>query len=293
MKQDIQLLLNKKLNHEKITFLTCYDYSFGTVLESTGLDMILVGDSGSMVIHGNPDTTKATMDDMLAMAKSVRRGAPSKFIVGDMPKDSYESSNEIAVNNALRFINEAGCDAVKLEGGAIMCDRVKAIRASGIQIMGHIGLTPQSASTFGGYRVVGRSESEKTNLVKDFNELKMAGAFAVLLEAVPPSITKEIVKNSTTIVLGIGAGVEADGQLLIIHDLLGLYPDFRPKFAKNFIIDVIDQFSKSITTQEDIVEFGRKTRKDGIHELSRLAVEKYISDCKSKKFPSLEYTYKE
>jgi 3-methyl-2-oxobutanoate hydroxymethyltransferase len=210
-----------------------------------------------------------------------------------MPKDSYESSNEIAVNNALRFINEAGCDAVKLEGGAIMCDRVKAIRASGIQVMGHIGLTPQSASTFGGYRVVGRSESEKTNLVKDFNELKMAGAFAVLLEAVPPSITKEIVKNSTTIVLGIGAGVEADGQLLIIHDLLGLYPDFRPKFAKNFIIDVIDQFSESITTQEDIVEFGRKTRKDGIHELSRLAVEKYISDCKSKKFPSLEYTYKD
>ena len=293
MKQDIQSLLNKKLKQEKITFLTCYDYSFSTVLESTSLDIILVGDSGSMVMHGNSDTTKATMEDMLTMAKSVRRGAPSKFIVGDMPKDSYESSNEIAVNNALRFINDAGCDAVKLEGGAIMCDRVKAICASGIQVMGHIGLTPQSASTFGGYRVVGRSESEKTNLAKDFNELSAAGAFAVLLEAVPPSITREIVKNSSSLVLGIGAGVEADGQLLIIHDLLGLYPDFRPKFAKSFIVDVIEEFSKSITTQQDIVDFGKKTRKDGIHELSRLAVEKYIVDCKSKKFPSLEYTYKE
>ena len=293
MKQDIQIFLNKKLNQEKLTFLTCYDYSFSTVLENTSLDMILVGDSGSMVVHGNPDTTKATMEDMLTMAKSVRRGAPSKFIVGDMPKDSYESSNEIAVNNALRFINDAGCDAVKLEGGAIMCERVKAICASGIQVMGHIGLTPQSASAFGGYRVVGRSESEKTNLVKDFNELSTAGAFAVLLEAVPPSITREIVKNSSSLVLGIGAGVEADGQLLIIHDLLGLYPDFRPTFAKSFIIDVIEEFSKSITTQQDIVGFGKKTRKDGIHELSRLAVEKYINDCKSKKFPSLEYTYKE
>ena len=293
MKQDIQIFLNKKLNQEKLTFLTCYDYSFSTVLENTSLDMILVGDSGSMVMHGNPDTTKATMEDMLTMAKSVRRGAPSKFIVGDMPKDSYESSNEIAVNNALRFINDAGCDAVKLEGGAIMCERVKAICASGIQVMGHIGLTPQSASAFGGYRVVGRSESEKTNLVKDFNELSTAGAFAVLLEAVPPSITREIVKNSSSLVLGIGAGVEADGQLLIIHDLLGLYPDFRPTFAKSFIIDVIEEFSKSITTQQDIVGFGKKTRKDGIHELSRLAVEKYINDCKSKKFPSLEYTYKE
>ena len=293
MKQDIQIFLNKKLNQEKLTFLTCYDYSFSTVLENTSLDMILVGDSGSMVVHGNPDTTKATMEDMLTMAKSVRRGAPSKFIVGDMPKNSYESSNEIAVNNALRFINDAGCDAVKLEGGAIMCERVKAICASGIQVMGHIGLTPQSASAFGGYRVVGRSESEKTNLVKDFNELSTAGAFAVLLEAVPPSITREIVKNSSSLVLGIGAGVEADGQLLIIHDLLGLYPDFRPTFAKSFIIDVIEEFSKSITTQQDIVGFGKKTRKDGIHELSRLAVEKYINDCKSKKFPSLEYTYKE
>lgn len=293
MKQDIQIFLNKKLNQEKLTFLTCYDYSFSTVLENTSLDMILVGDSGSMVLHGNPDTTKATMEDMLTMAKSVRRGAPSKFIVGDMPKDSYESSNEIAVNNALRFINDAGCDAVKLEGGAIMCERVKAICASGIQVMGHIGLTPQSASAFGGYRVVGRSESEKTNLVKDFNELSTAGAFAVLLEAVPPSITREIVKNSSSLVLGIGAGVEADGQLLIIHDLLGLYPDFRPTFAKSFIIDVIQEFSESITTQQDIVGFGKKTRKDGIHELSRLAVEKYINDCKSKKFPSLEYTYKE
>ena len=293
MKQDIQIFLNKKLNQEKLTFLTCYDYSFSTVLENTSLDMILVGDSGSMVMHGNPDTTKATMEDMLTMAKSVRRGAPSKFIVGDMPKNSYENSNEIAVINALRFINDAGCDAVKLEGGAIMCERVKAICASGIQVMGHIGLTPQSASAFGGYRVVGRSESEKTNLVKDFNELSTAGAFAVLLEAVPPSITREIVKNSSSLVLGIGAGVEADGQLLIIHDLLGLYPDFRPTFAKSFIIDVIEEFSKSITTQQDIVGFGKKTRKDGIHELSRLAVEKYINDCKSKKFPSLEYTYKE
>ena len=293
MKQDVSSLLAKKFNSEIITFLTCYDYSFSTILENTTLDMILVGDSGSMVLHGNPDTTEATMSDMLTMAKSVRRGAPSKFIVGDMPKDSYEISDEIAVTNALRFINEAGCDAVKLEGGAIMCDRVRAIRDSGVNVMGHIGLTPQSSANFGGYRVVGRSESEKLNLKSDFNELSLAGVFAVLLEAVPPSLTKEITENSKPIVLGIGAGPDADGQLLIIHDLLGLYPNFRPKFAKNFIIDVLDEFNKFITNQHDVVDYGRKTRKDGIHELSRLAVEKYISSCKSKEFPSSEYTYKE
>jgi 3-methyl-2-oxobutanoate hydroxymethyltransferase len=172
------------------------------------------------------------MDEMILLSSAVRRGAPDKFIVGDMPKGSYEASDYDAVNNAMRFVKEAGCDAIKLEGGSNMAPRAKAIVESGISVIGHIGLTPQTSSTFGGYRVVGRDSDELEEMHTSIRDLESAGAFAILLEATPPLATKKLAEKANSIILGIGAGKHTNGQLLILHELLGLYPSFRTKFAK-------------------------------------------------------------
>jgi 3-methyl-2-oxobutanoate hydroxymethyltransferase len=291
MKKSVVDLLTMKDEHKPITWLTCYDYSFARVMSETDLDMILVGDSGGMVLLGFEDTVPVTMEHMLFMCSAVRRGAGNKFIVGDMPKGSYEVSNELAVKNAMRFVKESGVDAVKLEGGVKMSERVKAIVDSGISVVGHIGLTPQSSSTFGGYRVTGRSESELDSLVDDAKALERSGAFAILVEAMPSISAKRIVDNVRVPILGIGAGSEVDGQLLILHDMLGLYPNFRPKFAKNFIPYALDEMNNSLKSQNDILNFGRSTRKDGIFELSRLAINQYISEVKNKEFPNENFTY--
>jgi 3-methyl-2-oxobutanoate hydroxymethyltransferase len=176
-----------------------------------------------------------TMNEMIHLASAVRRGAPNKFIVGDMPKGSYEASDYDAITNAMRFVKESGCDAVKLEGGSLMAARVKAIVESGIPVIGHIGLTPQSSASNGGYRVIGRDSDELESLTRSIYDLEQAGVFAILLEAVPPNAAKVFAEKAKSIILGIGAGKFTHGQLLILHDLLGLYPSFRPKFAKCFI----------------------------------------------------------
>ena len=276
-----------------ITWLTCYEYSFARALNETDLDMILVGDSGGMVALGYPDTTPVTMSEMILLASSVRRGAPNKFIVGDMPKGSYEASDGDAVNNAMRFIKEAGCDAVKLEGGSSMANRAKAIANSGIPVVGHIGLTPQSSVAFGGYRVIGREPGEVENLRRSIQELEEAGVFAVLLEAIPPSVSKVLTKNATSIIFGIGAGKYTHGQLLILHDLLGLYPNFRPKFAKCFVPEVLMEFNDALVENEDLAAFGRDTRKDGLYQITRLAVEAYIRQVRSGSFPDELYSYRD
>jgi len=292
-KHHILSLKSARDSGEPLTWLTCYDYSLATVLNNTDLDMILVGDSGGMVVLGYPDTVPVSMNEMVILSSAVRRGAPDKFIVGDMPKGSYEVSNEVAVFNAMRFVKESGCDAVKLEGGAVMAPRVKAIADAGIPVIGHIGLTPQSSAAFGGYRVVGRNSRELEDLKNSIEELSEAGAFAILLEAIPPSIAQQLKDTSQTILFGIGAGIHTHGQLLIIHDLLGLYPDFRPKFAKCFIPEVIDEFSQSLKANEDVSLFGKTTRKDGIHEISRLAVDEFIRQVKLGLFPDSSYSYKD
>ena len=293
MKHTIKSLYEKRTKFEPITWLTCYEYSFATALNATGLDMILVGDTGGMVALGYTDTLPVTMDEMIFLSSAVRRGAPNKFVVGDMPKGSYESSDYDAVSNAMRFVKEAGCDAIKLEGSGMMAHRAKAIVDSGIPVIGHIGLTPQSSSAFGGYRVVGRGDVEQVKLQNAILGLEAAGVFGILLEAIPPLVSKKLTETSTSIIFGIGAGKFTHGQLLILHDLLGLFPNFRPKFAKNYVPDVVSQFEADLELHSDIVEFGRTTRRDGLHEITRLAVEAFVSEVHANDFPNEIYSYKE
>ena len=293
MKHNIKSLHQKKLTSQPISWLTCYEFSFATALNETDLDMILVGDSGGMVALGYSDTVPVSMDEMILLASAVRRGAPSKFVVGDMPKGSYEASDYDAVKNAMRFVKEAGCDAIKLEGSGLMASRAKAIVDSGIPVIGHIGLTPQSSSAFGGYRVVGRGDEELEALQDAIQELEVAGAFAILLEAVPPIASKKLTAKASSIILGIGAGKYTDGQLLILHDLLGLFPSFRPKFANNFIPEVLSNFSNELSAQNDLVSYGRETRKDGLHEITRLAVVAYVTEVSERIFPDENYSYKD
>ena len=292
-KQTLRTLNDKKTQSIPLTWLTCYDYSFATVIENTEVDMILVGDSGGMVSLGYNDTVPVTMNEMIQFASAVRRGAPSKFIVGDMPKGSYEASNEDAIKNAMRFCKESGCDAVKLEGGVVMADRVKAITESGIPVIGHLGLTPQSAGALGGYRVIGRSQSESEKLASDIEVLENSGAIAILLEAVPPTIAKTISLRARTLILGIGAGPDVHGQLLILHDMLGLYPNFRPKFAKCYIPQVLSPFLVELSQTQDLISLGREKRTDGIHQLSKRAIDAFVDEVRSGIFPAEKYSYKD
>jgi len=291
MKHNLNTLNAKKREGVPLAWLTCYDYSFASVLNSTEIDLILVGDSGGMVVLGYNDTVPVTMDEMIMLASSVRRGAPDKFIVGDMPKGSYEASDELAINNAMRFCKEAGCDAIKLEGGLAMASRIKAIVQSGIPVIGHLGLTPQSASSFGGYRIIGKKEDEVLKMKSDLVVLENSGVFGILIEAVPPNIAKNVAKEARSIIFGIGAGKHLDGQLLILHDLLGIFPKFRPKFAKCYIPDVLGAFSDQIEKTDDLVALGRSERKDGLAEISRLAVEKFILEVRSGQFPTEIFSY--
>lgn len=292
-KLTLRALYDKKTQSIPLTWLTCYDYSFATVIANTEVDMILVGDSGGMVTLGYNDTVPVTMNEMIQLASAVRRGAPSKFIVGDMPKGSYEGSNVDAIKNAMRFCKESGCDAVKLEGGVAMADRVKAITDSGIPVIGHLGLTPQSAGALGGYRVIGRSQGESEKLASDVEVLENSGAIAILLEAVPPMIAKSISSRARTLILGIGAGPDVHGQLLILHDMLGLYPNFRPKFAKCYIPQVLNPFLVELAQAQDLISLGRDKRTDGIHELSKRAIDAFVDEVRSGVFPDEKYSYKD
>ena len=291
MKINISQIQKAKINNEVLTWITCYDYSFASAINETEIELILVGDSGGMVFLGYPDTSPVSMDEMVLMCSAVRRGAPDKFLVGDMPRGSYESSNQMAVDHAMRFVKEAGADAIKLEGGDRIRERVKAISDSGISVIGHIGLTPQSSNLFGGYRVTGRIKAERDKLVDDAQSLIDAGAFAILLEAMPSEVAAYITNKSEVPIFGIGAGSGVDGQLLILHDLLGLYPNFRPKFAKNYVPSVLIDFTNFLSEQEDLVAFGRETRREGLFELSKRAVDLYVKECKDRKFPSKEFEY--
>ena len=228
-------LFQKVQDKEPISWLTCYDYPTGYLQEQAGVEMILVGDSLGMTMLGYDSTLPVTMDDMIRHASAVRRGAPTAFVVGDMPYMTYQPSNEIAVKNAGRFMAEAGCDAIKLEGGVAMAPRIKAIVDSGIPAIGHLGLTPQSVAALGGFRLQGKSASLAKKIVDDAKALQDAGAFAILLELVPDRLCKLITEQAEDcIIMSLGSGPDAHGQLLIYHDMFGLYPKFKPKMAKVF-----------------------------------------------------------
>jgi 3-methyl-2-oxobutanoate hydroxymethyltransferase len=234
-KMTLPRLFKKVSDGVPITWLTCYDYPTAYMQEQAGVDMILVGDSLAMTMLGYETTLPATMDDMIRHTQAVRRGSPNAFLIGDMPYMSYQPSVETAIRNAGRFMAEASCDGIKLEGGVEMADRIQGIVSAGIPAMGHLGLTPQSASALGGYRVQGKGARQAKKIVDDAKALEQAGAFAILLEMVPDRLCKLITERAENcFIMSLGSGPHAHGQLLIYHDMFGLYPRFKPRMAKVF-----------------------------------------------------------
>jgi 3-methyl-2-oxobutanoate hydroxymethyltransferase len=250
-------LFEKVAKKQPITWLTGYDYPTAYFQEQAGLDMILVGDSLGMTMLGYDSTLPVTMDDMIRHTQAVRRGAPTAFVIGDMPYMSYQPSVESAIRNAGRFMAETGCDAIKLEGGAEMADRVRGIVQAGIPAMGHLGLTPQSASALGGFRLQGKGALQAKKIVEDAKALEQAGAFCILLELVPDRVCQLITERAENcIIMSLGSGPHAHGQLLIYHDLFGLYPKFTPRMAKVYgnagevLLNGLKKYVEEVTTEE-------------------------------------------
>jgi len=234
-KPTIPALFQKVANGEPITWLTCYDYPTAVLQDQAGMDMILVGDSLGMTMLGYESTLPVTMEDMIRHSQAVRRGAPNVFVVGDMPYMSYQASTESAIRNAGRFMAEASCDAIKLEGGKEMCERIEGIVKAGIPAIGHLGLTPQSVSALGGFKVQGKGAVQAKKIIDAAKALEEAGAFMILLEMVPDRVCQIITERAENcIIMSLGSGPHAHGQLLIYHDMFGLYPRFRPRMAKVF-----------------------------------------------------------
>jgi|SRR5450755_1869842 3-methyl-2-oxobutanoate hydroxymethyltransferase len=227
-------LAEKKRLGEPIVMVTAYDYPSAQVVEAAGVDMVLVGDSGAMTVLGYPSTVPVTTDEMLMLAGAVRRGLHTPLMVGDLPFGSYEASNEQAIATAQRFIKEVGCDAVKLERGGTSVERARAIVESGIPVMGHVGLTPQTATALGGYRAQGRTAGRALSVARDAIALQEAGCFSIVFEAIPADVTDVLMERLEIPVIGIGAGPGADGQVLVFHDLLGIYDGHAPRFAKHY-----------------------------------------------------------
>ena len=227
-------LAEKRRLGEPIVMVTAYDYPSAQVAQEAGVDVVLVGDSGAMTVLGYPSTVPVSIEEMLMLASAARRGLRTPLLVGDLPFGSYEASDEQAVGTAQRFIKEAGCDAVKLERGGTSVRRAAAIVAAGIPVMGHLGLTPQTATALGGYRAQGRTGEAALALARDAIALQEAGCFALVLEAIPAAVTRELMGHLEIPVIGIGAGDATDGQVLVFHDLLGIYDGHVARFAKRY-----------------------------------------------------------
>ncbi len=231
-KVTLPALIQKYHDGVPITMLTCYDYPTAHFQDQAGVDMVLVGDSLGMTMLGYDSTLPVTMSDMIRHAQAVRRGAPNVWLIGDMPYMTYQTSVEDAIRNAGRFMAEASCDAVKLEGGREMADRMAGIVRAGIPAMGHLGLTPQSASALGGFRLQGKGAEQAARIVEDAMILEEAGAYSILLELIPDRVCQLITERASIPIISLGSGPNANGQLLIYHDMFGLYPKFTPKMAK-------------------------------------------------------------
>ncbi len=248
-------LQEKKQRGEKIVMLTAYDEPMARMIDEAGIDIVLVGDSVGMVILGYNSTVSVTIEEMIHHTKAVRRGIKRAFLIGDLPFMSYQASTEEAIRNAGRFMKEAGCDAVKLEGGEEMADKVESIVRAGIPVLGHIGLTPQTISKLSGYRIQGRNFASAKKLLRDAATLEEAGAFGIVLECIPHQLAKIITEHTSFITIGIGAGPCCDGQVLVIHDLLGLFEKFVPKFVKVYV-HLAPQIKEAITQFKQEVESG-------------------------------------
>ena len=233
-KVTVTTLYEKMAKKQTITMLTCYDFPTAILEDRAGIDIILVGDSMGMTVLGYESTLPVTMDAMILHAKAVRKGAPNAFLIGDMPYMSYQVSISEAIRNAGRFMAEAGCDGVKLEGGRNVVDVVAALTKATIPVMGHIGLTPQSMSQLGGFKAQGRDAVTGKRLIDDAKALEEAGAFSILLEAIPPEVSEVITERANIPIISIGSGPHCHGQLLIVHDMLGFFDQFKPKFVKKY-----------------------------------------------------------
>jgi 3-methyl-2-oxobutanoate hydroxymethyltransferase len=248
-------LQQKKVEGRPITMLTAYDYSGASLVDEAGLDLILVGDSLAMTVLGHPNTVSVTVEEMLHHCKAVARGAKRAFLIGDMPFMSYQVERGEAIRNAGRFLKEGGMDAVKLEGGREVADTIRAIVAAGIPVMGHLGLTPQSATKLGGFKVQGKTAAAAQRLLEDALLLQEAGCFAIVLEAIPAPVGKTVSQKLAIPTIGIGAGPNCDGQVLVFHDILGLFDRFTPKFAKRYA-DLREPILTALRTYRQEVEAG-------------------------------------
>jgi len=248
----------------KITWITAYDYPIANFAETSGIDMILVGDSLGMVVYGYDGTVSVTMDECIIHCKAVRRGAQNVFVVGDMPFGSYHVSDSDAVANAVRFVKEANVDAIKLEGGVRVASKIKAIADAGIVVIGHIGLTPQSTGVLGGYKAQGRTADSAEAVIEDALAVQENGAKILLVESIPAELAKALTKIVTIPVLGIGAGADIDGQVLVCGDVLGYFEAFTPKFVKKYA---------------------------NVAKIIKDAIKEYIEDIRTGKFPAAEQTY--
>ena len=248
MKNTVSTFKMQKENKDKITMLTAYDYSTAKLIDEAGVNGILVGDSLGMVMLGYEDTLSVTMEDMIHHIKAVTRGAKNALVVGDMPFMSYQTSVYDAVKNAGRLVQEGHCQAVKLEGGESVCPQIKAIVEASIPVMAHIGLTPQSVNAFGGFKVQGKSEEAAKRILQEAKAVEKAGAFAVVLECIPDKLAKIITEEINIPTIGIGAGSDCDGQILVYQDMLGMFSDFTPKFVKKYanIGDIMKDFIISV-----------------------------------------------
>src|SRR5271154_67185 len=257
-------LAEKKRLGEPIVMVTAYDYPSAQGAQEAGVDVVLVGDSGAMTVLGYPSTVPVSTDEMLMLASAVRRGLRTPLLVGDLPFGSYETSDEQAISTAQRFIKEAGCDAVKLERGGTSVQRARAIVGAGIPVMGHVGLTPQTATALGGYRAQGRTAEQAIAVARDALALEQAGCFSLVFEAIPAAVSAALVPRLHIPVIGIGAGSATDGQVLVFHDLLGIYDGHAPRFAK---------------------------RHGELREQMIAGVAAYAEDVRSGSFPGPEHSY--
>jgi len=250
---------------ERIVMVTAYDYPSAQIADESGVDVVLVGDTAAMVVLGHDATTPVGMDEMVMMASAVRRGLKTPLLIGDLPFGSYEASNELAIESAQRFVKEAGCDAVKLERGGPSVDRARAIVRSGIPVMGHVGLTPQTANALGGFKAQGKTAETAAKLAEDALALQSVGCFAIVFEAIPAAVTEALMPKLDFPVIGIGAGPATDGQVLVLHDLLGVYEGHKPKFVKRYA---------------------------NLREETLKALRAYAGEVRSRKFPNEEeHTY--
>ena len=245
-------LLEMKRRGEKIVMVTAYDAPSGRLADAAGVDLILVGDSSGMVVHGRESTVPVTLEEILLMTQWVSRGAKRPLVIADMPFGSYEASNEQAIGNAVRLVKDGGADAVKLERGGTTIDRAKAIVDAGIPVMGHVGLTPQTATVLGGFKAQGRTADRAEQLIEDALGLQEAGCFAIVLEAVPPPVARAVTRALAVPTIGIGAGGDTDGQVLVWHDMLGYYEGHAPRFVKRYaelgdaIVDALGRYAEEV-----------------------------------------------